>query len=285
MRTFVDTNVWVYGLDARDPVKQRLALAAISAEPGGIVVSPQVMSELYVTLVRLGEQRMDPLRARVAVDALRRFSVTPLESEHVMAAIELQRTHVMSYWDALILASAQAAGCERVLTEDLQHGSVIGGVRVENPFLAADHRLSEPSATYATSGALAWDDAGLREALGRYERVCIDSGMRRNAIHSYWDYARRFLDWREGLYPRGASGRAVPARTVGVADLRAEAEAYAASVRDAGLGEQTMETYRRHALFFVRWLGGEFEPGARARLESGPGGRSEVLGKPGQSGH
>jgi predicted nucleic acid-binding protein len=36
-----------------------------------------------------------------------------------------------SFWDALILEA------ERLLTEDLQHGQKIEGLRVENPFLGA----------------------------------------------------------------------------------------------------------------------------------------------------
>jgi predicted nucleic acid-binding protein len=42
--------------------------------------------------------------------------------------------HTISIWDALILQAARQSGCERLLTEDLQAGAVIGGVRIVNPF-------------------------------------------------------------------------------------------------------------------------------------------------------
>ena len=46
--------------------------------------------------------------------------------------------------------------------------------------------------------ALRWTNEVLFRALSRYERECISSGMRPQDVHSYWDYARRFLKghWR-----------------------------------------------------------------------------------------
>ena len=90
--------------------------------------------------------------------------------------------------------------------------------------------------------------------------------MKENAVRSYWDYARRFLAWRKGEYrPRDtdSSGRPVPAAAATTADLRTQAETYARTVEAAGRAQATVDTYRRHAMFFVRWLEGEFVPGSR----------------------
>ena len=46
-------------------------------------------------------------------------------------------THLLACVDTLIVKSASAAGCVRLLTEDLQHGQTLDGVRIENPFLTA----------------------------------------------------------------------------------------------------------------------------------------------------
>jgi len=55
-----------------------------------------------------------------------------------------------------------------------------------------------------------WTNDDLFEALQRYEQACIDAGMRPKAIHSYWDYAGRFLRWRNrGLF----AARRGPARS------------------------------------------------------------------------
>jgi predicted nucleic acid-binding protein len=53
----------------------------------------------------------------------------------IVAAIDLHRLHSISLWDSLVVRSAAVAGCATLLTEDLQHGRVIDGVRVTNPFL------------------------------------------------------------------------------------------------------------------------------------------------------
>jgi predicted nucleic acid-binding protein len=58
----------------------------------------------------------------------------PLDPTLVKAAIQTSRSSQLSYWDGLIVASAAAGGCERLLTEDLNDGQLIGSVRVENPF-------------------------------------------------------------------------------------------------------------------------------------------------------
>lgn len=113
-----------------------------------------------------------------------------------------------------------------------------------------------------------WDDDSLATELARYEQACRDAGMRPNAIHSYWDYARRFLDWRTGAYrPRGAggAGRPVPREAVTADELARQAAAYARVIEAAGRAQETIDTYHRHAMFFIRWLGGEFQPGHRLR--------------------
>jgi hypothetical protein len=110
--------------------------------------------------------------------------------------------------------------------------------------------------------------------------------MRPNAVHSYWDYARRFLDWRAGIYrPRGArgEGRPVPDEPVSADELERQAAAYAAAIDSAGRRHSTVDTYARHALFFVRWLRDEFHPGGRLRAPARPryplreGGRAPEL--------
>ncbi len=113
-----------------------------------------------------------------------------------------------------------------------------------------------------------WDDAELAQELSRYERESADAGMSRNAVHSYWDYARRFLAWRTGEYaPRGSTkgARPVPRAPVSSDQLAEQAGGYARAIEAAGREQPTIDTYHRHAMFFVRWLRGEFKPGGRRR--------------------
>ena len=64
-----------------------------------------------------------------------RLELVTLRLDIILAAIDLQRLHRISFWDALIVRSAVAANCVCLLSEDLAHNYIIDGVRIENPFI------------------------------------------------------------------------------------------------------------------------------------------------------
>jgi predicted nucleic acid-binding protein len=134
-RVFVDTNVLVYAddLDAGDKAtRARELLRALYTDMNG-VLSTQVLQEFFVVSTRkLG---VDKAVARRKVELLSKLDVVTIQVSHILQAIDLHRLHSVSFWDALIISCAAAAGCVRLLSEDLQHGAVIAGVRIENPFL------------------------------------------------------------------------------------------------------------------------------------------------------
>jgi len=134
-RVFLDTNVLVYAMDDAEPAKQARARALVAeARAGSHVVSAQVLQEFYNAATR---KLARPVPAGVAAEAVRvlsRLTVVPADAALVVAAIELHRRHQVSWWDALILQAALTAGCDRLLTEDLQDGLQLGPLVVENPF-------------------------------------------------------------------------------------------------------------------------------------------------------
>ena len=73
-------------------------------------------------------------RAARAVRGIAKLGVVGVDVPLVLAAVDTSRTVQLSLWDALIVEAASRAGCERVLSEDLNAGQVIRGVRIENPF-------------------------------------------------------------------------------------------------------------------------------------------------------
>jgi predicted nucleic acid-binding protein len=134
VRAFLDTNVLVYAddLDAGDKrARARHVLEeAITTQSG--VLSTQVLQEYFVVATRkLG---VDPAVARRKVELFATLDVVRVDVDRILGAIDLHRLHALSFWDALVVRCAAAAGCSRLLTEDLQHGLVIDGVRVEDPF-------------------------------------------------------------------------------------------------------------------------------------------------------
>jgi predicted nucleic acid-binding protein len=134
-RLFVDTNVWVYTVDDAEPDKQAQARHVLEPTPGkDLVVSAQVLGEFYVTVTRKLAETLPETEAVALVDRMRLLPVVPVDANLVSAAITNTREWQLSYWDALIIAAAEASGCDLVLSEDLNHGQVYGSVRVENPF-------------------------------------------------------------------------------------------------------------------------------------------------------
>jgi predicted nucleic acid-binding protein len=133
-RVFIDTNIFVYADDLAAKTKRPRAREVLSEliRERRAVVSTQVMQEYFVTAVKkLG---MSAERARTRVEALHRLDVVMVRPELVLGAIDLHRLHSLSFWDALVVKCASAAGCARLLSEDLNGGQVIDGVTIENPF-------------------------------------------------------------------------------------------------------------------------------------------------------
>ncbi len=132
---FVDTNVWVYAVDAADPTKRERALEVTAPAPGrDLVISTQVLAEFYAVVTR---KLAVPLSAEDAEAMVRQLAVLPvvaIDSSLVVSAITGSREWQIAMWDALILRAAEAAGCRRVLSEDLGDGTTYGSLVVENPF-------------------------------------------------------------------------------------------------------------------------------------------------------
>jgi predicted nucleic acid-binding protein len=134
---FFDTNILVYSDDDLSPEKQARATRLIEdyRRRDAAVISLQVLQEYFATITRkLG---VDPELAQRKVEMLARGNVVRFDSRDVIAAIELHRLTRISFWDAMIVHAARLAGASVLYTEDLQHGAVLGGVPVVNPFLKA----------------------------------------------------------------------------------------------------------------------------------------------------
>jgi predicted nucleic acid-binding protein len=134
-RTFLDSNILVYAEDSADSGKQQKAIDLIvehGRQRSG-VVSLQVLGEYFSAVSR--KLKLDPGVARSQVEFYTRFHVVEPTVGDVLAAIDLHRLRGLSYWDSLIVHCARQAGCAVLLTEDMQHGQVIDGVKIVNPFL------------------------------------------------------------------------------------------------------------------------------------------------------
>ena len=136
MPIFVDTNVLVYARDAGERTKQPQALGWLDhlwrSRSGRL--SFQVLQEFYVTVTKKLDPGLTPDEARADVRSLLAWRPVAVDVGVLEAAWSLEDRHSLSFWDALIIAAAQAAGCEQVLSEDLTDGATYGGVEIVNPF-------------------------------------------------------------------------------------------------------------------------------------------------------
>lgn len=134
-RSFVDTNVLVYAIDAGEATKRRVSRALLAdAGPGDLVISAQVLAEFFVVVTRkLAVPLAEDAAGRV-VGELAALEVVPIDADLVISAITLARDVGISYWDAAIVRAATVAACDVVLSEDLAHGREYGALRVVDPF-------------------------------------------------------------------------------------------------------------------------------------------------------
>lgn len=144
---FVDTNVFVYAVDSRDPAKQARAAAWIAhlwrTRSGRL--SMQVLSEYYATMTRKIVPSFTREQAWTNVQALLCWRPRSLDAALLEHAGEIDRRHRLSWWDTMIVAAAQLEGCAVLLTEDLQDGARFGELTVRSPFRLA---VEDAVATY-----------------------------------------------------------------------------------------------------------------------------------------
>jgi len=147
---FVDTNVFVYGRDARVASKQIRAaewIAYLWRDRSGRT-SVQVLSEYYFNVTRKLTPRAAPDEAWDDAKALFAWRPLPVDEALMRRAWEIEQRHRLSCWDSMVVGAAQLQGCALLLTEDLQDGAVFGDVTVRSPFTLD---VREPAAAYVVT--------------------------------------------------------------------------------------------------------------------------------------
>ena len=150
---FVDTNVFLYARDAGEPSKRPLAAAWLEhlwREQLGRT-SCQVLSEYYVNVTRKLVPGLSFEEAWDDVEALLSWKPVPIDRTVLEAGKDVERRHGLSWWDSLIVGAARVQGCALLLTEDLQDGTVLGGVTVRSPFTLG---VTEASTTYRVASTV-----------------------------------------------------------------------------------------------------------------------------------
>jgi predicted nucleic acid-binding protein len=126
----------VYAHDADAAEKNGLARELVSQlwEARSGILSTQVLQEFIVAVT---QKVAVPLSIPQAMRAIRNYFTWELvvnNPDHILQATEIQEAHKLSFWDSLIVSAALAGNAAIIATEDLNHGQVIEGIQIHNPF-------------------------------------------------------------------------------------------------------------------------------------------------------
>jgi predicted nucleic acid-binding protein len=132
---FLDTNVLVYAYELDDPNKHRVAQDFVKrAVLGKFVISTQVLSEFASTLLRKASPPATPQAVIAILDSLSPIKLIAPDGSIVRRAVEAHALYGLHFYDGMIVAAAERAGCQQIWSEDFNAGQKYFGVSVRNPF-------------------------------------------------------------------------------------------------------------------------------------------------------
>lgn len=137
-RFFLDTNIAVYCFDTSAPHKQETAkeLVTHAASSGIGVVSFQVLQEFCNVASNSRRLNLAPERimayVSLVLQPMNQVSTSPALLERALA---IRQAHSFSFYDSLIISAALEAQCTTLYSEDMQHGQLVGSLKIINPFL------------------------------------------------------------------------------------------------------------------------------------------------------
>jgi predicted nucleic acid-binding protein len=137
-KIFIDTNVLIYAHDVDAPGKHEVAkgvLGELWGERTG-ALSMQVLQEFYVNVTRKIKRPISRASARAIISSYEIWCAESVPAD-ISTAFRIEDEAQIGFWDALIVAAALRAGASQILSEDLNAGQTIAGIRVVNPFMSS----------------------------------------------------------------------------------------------------------------------------------------------------
>jgi predicted nucleic acid-binding protein len=137
MRVFVDTNLWAYRFDQREPMKSQWMRSWLAqlVDEHEVVISTQVLAELRSVVSRKLQPPLPDVRITALLEALSGFEVVGTDAALVLDAHQLAIAERLSWFDALIAEAAIRSHCAVLFSEDFGHGRIIAGLQICNPFV------------------------------------------------------------------------------------------------------------------------------------------------------
>lgn len=131
---FIDTNVFVYAADSKNPAKRSLARGLITkaVSSGGYKITVQVLNEFASVAHRKLGLIVDEIKAYL--EMFRVLPVLPVSADVTEKGLDVMDRYGLQFYDSLLLVSAAESGCDEFISEDLNDGPIYCGMRATNPF-------------------------------------------------------------------------------------------------------------------------------------------------------
>ena len=132
-KIFIDTNLWVYLYS--DSIKSSVVADIIDKEFNNIVISTQVLTELYNVLTKKKIKTRNDA-AQIINELSSNFKTSEINTSIVLKATEIANSLQFSIFDSQIIATAIQNNCSILMTEDLQNDQKIESkLRIKNPYI------------------------------------------------------------------------------------------------------------------------------------------------------
>jgi|SRR5580704_36374 predicted nucleic acid-binding protein len=132
---FLDSNILLYAYDPLDSRKQKIAQDLLrKGLAGECVISVQVLAEVTATLLHKTKPSTTPADVEEILDLLEPIPTFSPDGETVRRAVQATSEYGVHFYDGMILAAAEQAGCKTLWSEDMNAGQLYFGIKVENPF-------------------------------------------------------------------------------------------------------------------------------------------------------
>jgi predicted nucleic acid-binding protein len=136
-RVALDSNILIYAELEPDSDKGKRSAALILRAARDGVIPAQVLGE-YLRFVHRSLPAAFDAAIRQASIYQAAFLTPPTTDAIISQASAMARAHGMQLWDCVVCAASIAAGAKVLLTEDMQDGRTIEGLRLINPFAAGN---------------------------------------------------------------------------------------------------------------------------------------------------
>jgi predicted nucleic acid-binding protein len=140
MRVALDTNLLIYAEFEPETAKGAAAASLLLRALHGAIIPVQVLGEYLRFVQRRHPARLEAVTSQIGL--FRTLAITPATTEAVLSqGAVLARDHGLQLWDGVICAAAIDAGAAALITEDLQDGRRLHGLRIVNPFADGNREL------------------------------------------------------------------------------------------------------------------------------------------------